>query len=940
MMRGSLIHHLRCLIVFFFLLLLLLLLLSSFRTSIPLALPLPPDVPHQEPESTSLVPLDDSEPDISTSTQPITQDDAILVAALDGTLSFVEVNSRRILWSLESGAPIYSSYQAPLNLDANVKDAFHPRDDIYMDCGDDWELYEHDRVKGIKKRFKFNAQGFLNITPILSENGSMITGKMTTSMIAIDAKTGTIIWATNPFGAPAIGSASVENPVILKVIDNNVRPQVVDHQQLTITRKDYTFTAHSMLSGHVLWNLTLTEIEAHLSCPVLDASSSPYNLGSENEADWRSAYCLKSILVFRIRDGGHSGSFSAVGSVGGLPGDKALSLPPLEDMNFPFPVHAYPMEYHNGKPYREEVLVLPSVSLPPIEDSNLPVPLHVYSKKYHNSRHYPKEVLALPYAEVVHFDGTSIYDKMRSSYNLWLPVLLFLSLVVGVVHRYVTAAQASRHQEALKSKAVSAKKRKTKKSGVIKNVGNATKLHDGGCSSAEAITTKSSSDSNIQGNVYVDGRMIGKLTVSNIEIAKGSNGTVVLEGIYDGRHVAVKRMVQTHHDVAVKEIQNLIASDQHPNIVRWYGVEFDADFIYISLERCTCNLNDLICLYSGTLPNTTGSEGVDSDFMNDYFIQLQQKMDRDKDFVLWKANGYPSRQLLKLMRDVVAGLVHLHELGIIHRDLKPQNVLIIKDRTFCAKLSDMGISKRLDGDLSSVSHNATGIGSSGWRAPEQLLHGRQSRAVDSFSLGCLLFFCMTGGKHPFGDRLERDVNIVKNEMDLFLVEHIPEAVDVISRLLDPKPERRPKAEEVLHHPLFWSPDIKLSFLRDVSDRVQLEDRKSVSELLKALEGVASSALGGGKWDEKLENAFVDNIGKYRRYKYDSVRDLLRVIRNKFNHYGELPVEIQELLGPVPEGFDSYFTSRFPRLLIEVYRVIYRYCREEELLSKYFNSLLI
>ena len=57
---------------------------------------------------------------------------------------------------------------------------------------------------------------------------------------------------------------------------------------------------------------------------------------------------------------------------------------------------------------------------------------------------------------------------------------------------------------------------------------------------------------------------------------------------------------------------------------------------------------------------------------------------------------------------MVSGLVHLHELGIIHRDLKPQNVLIIKERSLCAKLSDMGISKRLVGDMSSLGHHATG----------------------------------------------------------------------------------------------------------------------------------------------------------------------------------------------------------------------------------------
>lgn len=57
---------------------------------------------------------------------------------------------------------------------------------------------------------------------------------------------------------------------------------------------------------------------------------------------------------------------------------------------------------------------------------------------------------------------------------------------------------------------------------------------------------------------------------------------------------------------------------------------------------------------------------------------------------------------------MVSGLVHLHELGIIHRDLKPQNILIVKERSLCAKLSDMGISKRLIGDTSSLGQHATG----------------------------------------------------------------------------------------------------------------------------------------------------------------------------------------------------------------------------------------
>ena len=82
-----------------------------------------------------------------------------------------------------------------------------------------------------------------------------------------------------------------------------------------------------------------------------------------------------------------------------------------------------------------------------------------------------------------------------------------------------------------------------------------------------------------------------------------------------------------------------------------------------------------------------------------------------------------------------------------------------------------------------------GGGSSGWQAPEQLVRGQQTPAVDLFSLGCVIFFCMTRGRHPFGER-QRDDNIVKNQKDLFFVESSREAEDVISRLLDPDPDLR------------------------------------------------------------------------------------------------------------------------------------------------------
>ncbi|KAL3720654.1 hypothetical protein ACJRO7_005468 [Eucalyptus globulus] len=432
-------------------------------------------------------------------------------------------------------------------------------------------------------------------------------------------------------------------------------------------------------------------------------------------------------------------------------------------------------------------------------------------------------------------------------------------------------------------------------------------------------------------------RSIGKLCVSRTEIGRGSNGTIVVEGSYEGRAVAVKRMVLGHHEIAYNEIRNLMESDKHPNIVRYYGMEQNDDFMFLALEHAVCSLDDLIQAYSDSPINS---------FNNPALVGYKKKLDsirvRMQDVELWRADGHPSPLLLNLMRGVVLGLVHLHNLRLIHRDLRPQNVLITENRSLVsslvAQLSDMGITKCLPEDKFSLESPATGCGSLGWQAPEQLLHEHQTRAMDMFNLGLVLFFCITRGRHPFGKLLERSINIENNKKDLFWVEFIPEAHDLISRLLEWDYKLRPKASEVLCHPFFWNSEMRLSFFRDTSDRIQLEaERAPNSDLLNELESKAPLVFGKN-WDDKIEPIFLANILKSnRRCNCSHLRDLLQVVRNKRSHYIEIPEEVQELLGPVPEDCYNYFTKRFPRLLIESYGVVSQFCKEEEGFRKYFDS---
>lgn len=92
----------------------------------------------------------------------------------------------------------------------------------------------------------------------------------------------------------------------------------------------------------------------------------------------------------------------------------------------------------------------------------------------------------------------------------------------------------------------------------------------------------------------------------------------------------------------------------------------------------------------------------------------------------------------------------------------------------------------------------------------------------------------------------------------------------------------------INHPLFWSPELRLLFLRDTSDRIE---KTTETDLLNALESIGHQAFGG-KWREKLDDGLVADVGRYRKYNFESTRDLLRLIRNKSGHYRELPADLK------------------------------------------------
>jgi len=104
-----------------------------------------------------------------------------------------------------------------------------------------------------------------------------------------------------------------------------------------------------------------------------------------------------------------------------------------------------------------------------------------------------------------------------------------------------------------------------------------------------------------------------------------------------------------------------------------------------------------------------------------------------------------------ILTQILQGLDFLHQNGIIHRDLKPQNILMVKrqDGTFIPKITDFGISKKLDANRSALfSNSLAGAGTLSYSSPEQLGEREIRKNTDLWSFGIIAFQMLTG-KLPF-----------------------------------------------------------------------------------------------------------------------------------------------------------------------------------------------
>jgi serine/threonine protein kinase len=149
----------------------------------------------------------------------------------------------------------------------------------------------------------------------------------------------------------------------------------------------------------------------------------------------------------------------------------------------------------------------------------------------------------------------------------------------------------------------------------------------------------------------------------------------------------------------------------------------------------------------------------------------------------------PPPAAASLIATVADAVQYAHERGVLHRDLKPGNILLQKDdggrmkdesvssfilhpSSFRPKVADFGLARHLD--EAGLTQTGDLLGTPAYMAPEltrgENRESKDSPVVDVYSLGAILYECLTG-RAPFGG------------------ETVPDTFEQV-RSLDPVPPRR------------------------------------------------------------------------------------------------------------------------------------------------------
>lgn len=213
-----------------------------------------------------------------------------------------------------------------------------------------------------------------------------------------------------------------------------------------------------------------------------------------------------------------------------------------------------------------------------------------------------------------------------------------------------------------------------------------------------------------------------EIDIKDIKLIKrvgaGSFGAVYM-GSWRNSAVAIKKLfMQDLSDVQLsdfrREVSILMRLRPHRNVTQFLGV---------------CSIQPNLCLVTEWLP------------LGDLKGQLKKKQ-------------ISMKTKLNMMRDVAAGMAHLHAEEILHCDLAARNLLCTQD--YSVKVTDFGLSK-----TGTQYTSASGFGPIKWMSPEALDPKKRlfTTKNDVWSFGVLIWEILHDAEEPYGNISPAEVGV-------------------------------------------------------------------------------------------------------------------------------------------------------------------------------------
>ena len=202
-------------------------------------------------------------------------------------------------------------------------------------------------------------------------------------------------------------------------------------------------------------------------------------------------------------------------------------------------------------------------------------------------------------------------------------------------------------------------------------------------------------------------------------------------------------------------------------------------------------------------PNVVSSHEI-GEFHGVHYLVMDYVEGRDLDRVVRATGPLKVGRAIDAMIQAGHGLLAAHERGIVHRDIKPANLLL--DTRGVVRVLDLGLARitRADQAISEVSSapslTQSGIimGTVDFLPPEQSDDSKRAdHRADIYSLGCTLYYLLTGKPPYSGDSIMQRLIAHHHKAIPSLIEARPDATAEINaifqRMLAKSPEDRPQS---------------------------------------------------------------------------------------------------------------------------------------------------